>query len=181
MAHDARYPECSYRHFTRVGHVDVEVQAQVSCSWCRRETRRDREKVRRRPSLPLPAKGTRSLCGEVLGPRRRAWCSDLCGHLWMAAANQSLFLGHLTALHGWACWGCGESQSWDGRLDVDHVKPLWALTDEERLEPRWWLPFNLQLLCPDCHKAKTKWEAGCRARGVWTTWAGVAAQEPLFA
>lgn len=50
-------------------------------------------------------------------------------------------------------------------LEVDHVRPLWSLTDEERTELRWWLPFNLQLLCGRCHKAKTKREAGDRARG----------------
>lgn len=50
-------------------------------------------------------------------------------------------------------------------LEVEHVRPLWALTDEQRLELRWWLPFNLQLLCTRCHKAKTRREAADRAQG----------------
>lgn len=48
-------------------------------------------------------------------------------------------------------------------LEVEHVRPLWSLDEVERLELRWWLPFNLQLLCVPCHRAKTKREAGARA------------------
>jgi 5-methylcytosine-specific restriction endonuclease McrA len=89
----------------------------------------------------------------------------------------------LEYFHGPACWSCGVTAVWrPGRLppfpqrpgpplptqvphEVDHVRPLWSLTDAERLELRWWLPFNLQLLCVGCHKAKTKREARDRARG----------------
>lgn len=49
-------------------------------------------------------------------------------------------------------------------VEVDHVRPLWALDEHERTDPRWWLPFNLQLLCAPCHRAKTKREAAVRAR-----------------
>jgi 5-methylcytosine-specific restriction endonuclease McrA len=49
-------------------------------------------------------------------------------------------------------------------LEVDHVVPLWSvahLPDDER---RWYFgPGNLWLLCPACHKAKTKREAAERA------------------
>lgn len=48
-------------------------------------------------------------------------------------------------------------------LEVDHRRPLWSLTDDERDDLDWWLLGNLQLLCPDCHKAKTKREAADRA------------------
>lgn len=65
----------------------------------------------------------------------------------------------LTAFYP-GCWECGALTY---RVDVDHVRPLWSLTDQERTELRWWLPFNLQLLCHDCHKAKTKREAAQRA------------------
>lgn len=48
-------------------------------------------------------------------------------------------------------------------LFVDHVRPLWSLDDAERLDLAWWLPFNLQLLCGDCHGRKTADEARIRA------------------
>lgn len=65
-----------------------------------------------------------------------------------------------------ACWGCGRTHDADGhpvRLEVEHVRPLWSLTDQERTELRWWLPYNLQLLCESCHKAKSAREASERA------------------
>lgn len=49
-------------------------------------------------------------------------------------------------------------------LEVDHIRPLWSLNAKERKQTRWWLPFNLQLLCAMCHKAKSKREAAERAR-----------------
>lgn len=48
-------------------------------------------------------------------------------------------------------------------LHVDHVRPLWSLTDAERADLRWWLPFNLQVLCRACHNDKTAAEAAQRA------------------
>lgn len=60
---------------------------------------------------------------------------------------------------GDVCWVCWSEPGWE----VDHVRPLWSLTDEERLELRWWLPFNLQLIGSRCHKAKTAREAALRA------------------
>lgn len=78
----------------------------------------------------------------------------------MAASSSGLMLRHLVGLHGWRCWHCGEESL---ALDVDHVRPLWSLSEEERGEPRWWLPFNVQLLCPSCHRAKTAREARWRA------------------
>lgn len=98
---------------------------------------------------------------------------------------------HLVDLHGSGCWECGETigpgwtiwSGWEPRdveslylrdhgppepgpivLHVDHIRPLWSLTDEERRELRWWLPFNLQLLCAACHAAKTAREARERAQ-----------------
>jgi hypothetical protein len=44
-------------------------------------------------------------------------------------------------------------------LELDHIRPLYSLNDEERLQLRWWLPFNLQLLCHWCHAAKSAREA----------------------
>lgn len=50
-------------------------------------------------------------------------------------------------------------------LELEHSTPLWAvshLSDEER---RFYFgPDNLRLRCPTCHGAKTKREAGARAK-----------------
>lgn len=68
------------------------------------------------------------------------------------------------------CWECGardhldDDLRWiDVGLQVDHVVPLWNLTAAERLELKWWLPWNLQLLCRACHAVKSKREAARRA------------------
>lgn len=102
--------------------------------------------------------------------------------MWMAAGSSpSGFLAHLVDLHGRECWSCGarwqpgpRPPAWHHEcgppepvpvaLEVDHVRPLWSLADEERGQPRWWLPYNLQVLCAECHKAKTAAEAAERAR-----------------
>lgn len=127
------------------------------------------------------------MCGLTPLPgRRRSWCSDECVGLWYVATSGVRALAHLVDLHGHACWGCGATEQPGGiwewadpdelpqgiyppeprpvALEVEHVRPLWSLTDAERTELRWWLPFNLQLLCVPCHRAKSKRETRERAR-----------------
>lgn len=65
----------------------------------------------------------------------------------------------LAEIHGDHCWACDAVAV----LELEHVRPLWSLTDDERQQLRWWLPYNLQLLCVPCHRAKTSHEAGLRA------------------
>lgn len=49
-------------------------------------------------------------------------------------------------------------------LEVDHRIPLWEVADLPDDERRWYFgPGNLWLLCPPCHKLKTKREAARRA------------------
>lgn len=102
-------------------------------------------------------------------------------HLWEIATTSRAALAHMVAVHGHNCWGCGADEGperrhhWSAnpgeltgrmvmvRLEVEHVRPLWSLTDHERTQLRWWLPYNLQLLCTTCHKAKTATEAAERA------------------
>jgi len=49
-------------------------------------------------------------------------------------------------------------------LEVDHRVPLWEVADLPDDERRWYFgPGNLWLLCPRCHKLKTKREAARRA------------------
>lgn len=123
--------------------------------------------VRHPPRNERPAPGTCSLCSSPIpeGSRRRTWCSQRCVDLWDLATRPS---AQRAQLRWWfdGCWSCGRTHDDDGLrldLDVDHIRPLWSLTEVERGELRWWLPFNLQLLCPDCHKRKTRAEAGARA------------------
>lgn len=103
-----------------------------------------------------------ALCGTPPEGRRRSWCSDWCVELWFIATSGDAAHKHLVRLHGRTCWGCAAAGP-DVVLEVEHVRPLWSLTDAERLELRWWLPFNLQLLCVPCHRAKTRAEAAQRA------------------
>jgi len=101
------------------------------------------------------------MCGTTPLPgRRRSWCSDTCVELWNLAAMPAVAKHQLLELHGHVCWGCGHDAE---VLELEHVRPLWSLTDAERLELRWWLPYNLQLLCEPCHRAKSATEARLRA------------------
>lgn len=100
------------------------------------------------------------LCGEAVTGRRRRWCSDACVDLWNVVAEGRIAHYHLVTLHGWRCWSCGEPAP---ELEVEHVRPLWSLTLAERCDLRWWLPYNLQLLCIPCHRAKSAAEARDRA------------------
>lgn len=159
-------------------HEIVAAQRRVTCYSCRAARRRRAGAHRKRPDLPLVS-GACQLCQSPLPPRRRSWCSDACGQIWMGASNGTIMLAHLIELHGRECWTCGarwqpgRAQTWRSELgpplpvpvmlEVDHIRALWSLTDEERSQPRWWLPFNIQLLCPTCHKAKTAGEAAARA------------------
>ena len=78
---------------------------------------------------------------------------------WLWATMPKVATSHLLELHGDRCWACDGP----GPLELEHVRPLWSLTDHERQQLRWWLPYNLQLLCTGCHGTKTAHEAGLRA------------------
>lgn len=99
------------------------------------------------------------MCGEKPTTKRARW-HPVCVELWKLAAWPVVQLAHLLKTHGRICWGCGAR---DLFLELEHIRPLWSLDDRERLELKWWLPFNLQLLCRDCHRAKTAREATERA------------------
>lgn len=129
-------------------------------------SRRRRLEVRRPPRLPYSADGTCRLCGGDVAKPRRTWCSQGCVDIWWMATSTDRARAELTAFFD-GCWECG-GRLWSARcqridLYVDHVVPLWSLSDEERTELKWWLPFNLQLLCKRCHDAKTANEAAVRA------------------
>jgi hypothetical protein len=110
---------------------------------------------------PRPFEGVRRdgrllcpICGEAAG-LRRGWWHHACAQLWNLATNPHTQLVELRR-QGDCCWSCGNHHA---SLEVEHIRPLWSLTADERLELKWWLPFNLQLLCRACHRAKTAREA----------------------
>lgn len=155
--------------------------APARCRECDAEARARVNSVRRPPPPPYRGQAGRcAFCGTTeLPPRRRSWCSDACVTLWNVASGQAA-LHHLTQLHGRWCQACGQSAAY---LEVDHWRPLWSLTPELRGELRWWLPFNLRLLCARCHRSKTRYEAALRAlvrRGEaeWVQWPGPDAEPP---
>lgn len=91
-------------------------------------------------------------CGQVVGhwsqshevdPERwRAW-----GPEWAKRYPADVWVGPLCSTH------------WAPGLEVDHVVPLAAAFEAfpEPYRRRWFFgPSNLQALCPDCHKAKTR-------------------------
>ncbi|HEV8230193.1 MAG TPA: HNH endonuclease signature motif containing protein [Candidatus Limnocylindria bacterium] len=89
--------------------------------------------------------------------------------LWKLAAFRGYQLLHMLQVHGRRCWGCGRRDP-HLFLELDHMRALSTLTTEERCELKWWLPFNLQLLCRDCHREKTATEARARLAGVRPPW-----------
>lgn len=134
------------------------------------QSRRRRQEVRQPPRLPYRADGTCRLCAGPVAKPRRTWCSDACVQVWAIATSADRARAELMAFYP-GCWECGarsyldDDLLWvDVGLEVDHVVALWSLSDDERTELRWWLPFNLQLLCRRCHRAKTAIEADVRAR-----------------
>lgn len=97
------------------------------------------------------------MCGE-LSTAKRGWWHPECAETWKLAAFPRFAFGALR-LEGNRCWRCDAR---DRALELEHIRPLWSLTPAERLELKWWLPFNLQLLCRECHRAKTAHEAADR-------------------
>lgn len=100
-----------------------------------------------------------SMCGTAVTGRRRSWCGEDCVRLWWIAIDGGIAFHWLSLETGPVCWVCWSEPA----EEVDHVRPLWSLSAEERLELRWWLPFNLQLIGRACHRAKTRAEAADRA------------------
>lgn len=116
--------------------------------------------LRQPPRPPFKAeRGRCALCGGPIPKGCYSWCRA-CPPVWrLATASTAVLRAHLAAVDGPACRSCGEPGT-----EVDHVRPLWSLAPDERSQLRWWLPFNLQLLCRSCHAAKTALEAAERAR-----------------
>ncbi len=108
--------------------------------------------VRTPPRPPFEHRDGCPMCGDrPTEKRRRRWHAE-CVELWSYVAFPGRALAYLVKTHGRICWNCGKRGSF---LELEHIRPLWSLSPTERRELRWWLPFNLQLLCHDCHQEKT--------------------------
>lgn len=104
--------------------------------------------------------GNCALCGKLIPKkdgmvnRHRRWHTK-CKELYYAASMPQFAYVWLKAHRGHTCAVCGREASRPGNrrtgLEVDHIIPL-------KLVPRklrYWMPGNLQLLCHECHAAKT--------------------------
>lgn len=90
-------------------------------------------------------------CGQKLTGRQRRWASKDCEKFtvsvyWIFYGDVDLVKSLLFRLHGNACYCCGEV-TWN--LHLDHIIPVF------KGGGGCWIS-NFQLLCVDCHKAKTK-------------------------
>jgi 5-methylcytosine-specific restriction endonuclease McrA len=104
-------------------------------------------------------------CGEVLGSRKRKYCSDKCSHEWFRKHYWSAMKEHILTAQNYVCQKCGATppRNAQGYLEwtndhssldyfdyvVDHKIPI-ALGGEEFDEN------NLQVLCGPCNRIKTK-------------------------
>lgn len=138
-----------------------------SCRAPERRKVRDRERrqLRQPPKPPYRGEAGRcSLCGVPIPRGRFTWCSALCVEVWNLASRRDHAVAHIAKIDGSACAVCGGADEPLGyQVELDHRRPLWSLSEAERNELRWWLPFNLWLLGPRCHRAKTRREAAARA------------------
>ena len=119
-------------------------------------------------------------CGKPVESARGARWHRECVDTYHLANHPARSRPALVERDGPGCWLCGAdpmrwkaSPEYYGRdgiyrevervtaLQVDHVIPLWSVRHlEPRIRVLYFLLMNLILLCPDCHKAKSKREAG---------------------
>lgn len=140
--------------------------------------------LREPPRLPFdraPA-GICRVDGEKVKPPRRLYCSAECSEIYpMLFANSAWqawrFARDVFGDRRARCMCCGAERV---ALELDHIRPLWSLTPAERLEWRWWLPYNLWLICIQCHRKKTALEAAARATLRRTGRAAAAGQDTLW-
>lgn len=154
--------------------------------------RRDRARREAR-TVPMPRlrKGRCRWCAEPLSGRRTSWHAE-CLEQFYLHTEQRVQRAHLEARDGRCCALCGADPirclkgdptaqlvinedgttgyihyhrvSFPSALQVDHEVPIWALSVLPRRDRvAFFGPSNLRLLCPACHKAKTKREAAVRS------------------
>lgn len=103
-------------------------------------------------------------CDAVLTGRRRRYCSDKCTHEFWTKHNWGLLRQKMIIHSKFTCAKCGyhievekdpsgrfESKYWDvvSEFIVDHIVPIFEGGEE-------FDEANLQVLCKECNKKKTK-------------------------
>ena len=95
-------------------------------------------------------------CGKPLPSRRRKYCSNKCANEFFVKHNFSLLKFEIFKRDKYTCQHCGYISELDKRgihttsyLECDHILAI-SLGGEEFDEK------NLQTLCKECHKEKTK-------------------------
>ncbi len=86
-------------------------------------------------------------CGGLLSGRRRKYCCDDCYLDWLSAHSHQFKRERMINKIG-KCAKCGTTENVPNFI-LDHIKPI-ALGGAEFDDD------NLQLLCPECDKEKTK-------------------------
>ena len=97
-----------------------------------------------------------SIINDEYGRRnmRASWHPD-CSEKYLMIYNTSHIRKYIRKRDYGECNICGE---YDGRFHVDHIKPLYeqkGLSSDE-IDLSYWDEKNLQTLCRQCHKEKTK-------------------------
>lgn len=154
--------------------------------------RRDRARREAR-TVPMPRlrKGRCRWCTEPLSGRRTSWHAACQEQFYLHTALWAQ-RSYVEARDGRACALCGadpirclkgvptsqmvrlpdgstgwiryHAVSFPSALELDHEVPIWALSVLPRRDRvAFFGPSNLRLLCPACHKAKTKREAAVRS------------------
>jgi len=99
----------------------------------------------------------RCICGkfkEEFEPKRRKYCSKICAEKYRQCwTSWSKVRDEFIHEHGYYCDGCGKKTPpayyTTGLYEVDHIIAICNGGDEMDKE-------NLQMLCSECHKEKTK-------------------------
>lgn len=99
--------------------------------------------------------GVLILTAKGLINMRRNWCNQKCVNDYLLRADPTVWRRHVYKRDMGICQGegCGlvfdfyEDDGWQ----ADHIIPLYAATGDLTC----WDPSNGQVLCTDCHKAKT--------------------------
>jgi len=100
-------------------------------------------------------RGICSWCGKELGDKRRLWCGQGCINEYLVRKGyvRDVYLDLQWETDGkYICKACNKVMDKRDEVDVDHIVPL-AAGGKNELS-------NLQLLCIECHKEKTKKDVG---------------------
>jgi hypothetical protein len=165
----AQNPEAGPPHWMDTNEEPVPVECRRAAYQALREERARKKSMNEHRQCPMP---------DWPGDKHCRWCAlpldpavDGKARSWHAACVPVYFqhtrlddqLAFLLGRDGRRCGmpGCTATHG----LEVDHKVPLWSVDQTLPLEQLrfYYGPGNLWLLCPACHKAKTKREAAERA------------------